>query len=164
MQKFITLCMVVRNESLVVRRVLDYLTPLFEDVIIGVQESEDKTLEICKEYATVIERPSESPEETRDIVMDQVITPWVLWLDADEFPSVSLMRWLEALDISTLTQYDSVSFIRVNYIDGFDIDGGQGTDRQFKMLKSNVRWNPKEQGRRIHIHPQVQRTLISDKV
>lgn len=163
--KFITFCAIYRNEASRMRLDLDWASKMFDNMIIGVQQSDDATLEIAKEYTkNIILRPSESPEESKDFIMEKVKTHWTFWLDADEFPSVSLMRWLETLSFFDLTSYDSVSFLRVNYIDGLIIEGGQGIDKQFRMMIKHVRWNTKLQGKRIHIHPIVRNTLQSNLV
>lgn len=163
MNHMVTFCAVYRNEARVIRQTLDLAKSLFPTLILAVQESEDNTLEICKQYATtLIQRPSESPEESRDFVMEQVKTPWCFWLDADEFPSLPLIHYLEQFEPAQTAFHDAYSFIRINYVDGVIVTGGQGEDRQFKLLKKEIRWNPQGQGRRIHIYPQVTYPQPSD--
>lgn len=165
MNTIITFCAVFRNEASRCRYVLDLVKSLFDNIIIAVQESDDETLQICREYTdNIIVRHSEGPEESKDFIMEQVKTPWTFWLDADEFPSLSMIRMLEQVDPAVLFGYDSVSFIRTNYIDGLIIEGGQGIDRQYRMMRSDVRWNTKAQGKVIHIHPLVKKTLESDLI
>jgi len=143
---------------------LDFANEMFSRKIIVVQESDDDTLKICQDYpAKIIQRPSESPEESKDYIMEQVETPWTFWLDADEVPSISTISFLEMFDPLLMEDKDAVSFRRINYIDGFTIVGGQENDRQFRMLRKDVRWKPKEQGRRIHIHPLVKNPYISQR-
>lgn len=164
MNNNITFCAVYRNESQRVRMNLDFATEMFNRKIIAVQESDDETLKICQQYpGKIIERPSESPEESRDFVMDQLETPWAFWLDADEVPSVSLIRMLEMFDPLTMGDHDAVSLVRINYVDGFTIMGGQENDRQFRLLRKDVRWKTKEQGRRIHVHPLVKNPYKSER-
>ena len=165
MTEQITFCAVFRNEAQRVRMVMDLAKSLFRQVVIVVQQSDDDTLKICTEYpAEIIERPAESPEESKDFIMHQVRTPWTFWLDADEFPSLETIEYLQTFDSYTLAGYDAVSFVRVNYIDGLIIEGGQGEDHQFRLIRSDVRWNPKAQGRRIHIHPLVKHSKHLSKV
>lgn len=156
MNQFITFCAIYRNEAGRIRYCLDLAKDVFTHIVIGVQKSEDDTLKICKEYADeVVERPEESPEESKDHIMAAVKTPWTFWLDADEYPSLSTIRQLEMIEIPDTIGYDAFSVIRINYVDGLEIEGGQGTDRQFRLIRSDVRWDTKKQGRRIHIHPIV---------
>jgi hypothetical protein len=164
MNSQITFCAVLRNEAQRCRYVLDLATELFSHIVIAVQDGDDETLQICQEYpAELIRRPAESPEESKDYIMAEVKTQWTFWLDADEFPSLDLIKYLDTFYSDTLVGYDAMSFLRINYIDGLIIEGGQGEDRQFRLIRSDVRWNPKVQGRRIHIHPQIKYPLLSQK-
>jgi hypothetical protein len=125
-------------------------------MIIAVQKSDDNTLKICKEYTSnIIERPSEGPEESKDFIMEQVKTPWTFWLDADEFPDLYTIRFLEQCNPALLFGYDSISFIRINYVNGIKIEGGQGIDRQYRLIRKDIRWRPDYQGKKIHIHPMI---------
>lgn len=163
MTDFITFCGVFRNEAPRIRQILDFAQKMFPEMILAVQQSDDATLQICKEYTSnIIERPSESPEESKDFVMEQVKTPWTLWFDADEFPSVNLIHFFERITPADLFNVDAVSFVRINYIDGLIINGNQGEDRQFRLIRKDVRWDPKTQGKRIHIHPLVKKPKMSD--
>jgi hypothetical protein len=155
MNKFITFCAVYRNEAPRIRYGLDLAASLFENMLIVVQPSDDATLKICQEYTpNVIERKIEPPEVSKDIIMRHLETPWMFYLDADEFPSLAVIRMLERIEPYELIGKDSVSFIRVNYVDGIIIEA-QGIDRQYRMLKKSVRWNCKQQGQLVHIHPLV---------
>lgn len=164
MNNYITFCAVLRNEEINARRILDIGSKLCRRMVIAVQESDDNTLKICQDYpATIIQRPSESPEESRDFIMEQVKTPWTFWLDADEFPSLSVINTIERFEPWLIAGSDAMSFVRINYVNGITVTGGQDKDKQFRLLKSDVRWNPKQQGRRIHIYPQVKNPIHSDK-
>lgn len=160
MVDFLTFCGVYRNEAVRIREVLEIGRYLCKDIRVAVQESEDKTLQICREYTeSILERPSESPEESKDFLMEQVKTPWTFWLDADEVPSMELIHWIETLTPMTLAGYDSVRVPRVNYVNGIHVIAGQPDDKQYRLLSNSVRWNPVAQGQRIHIYPVVRATL-----
>ena len=152
----LTFCGIYRNEANNVRRVLDIGSSLCEQMVIGVQKSDDDTLNICKEYPTakVIEFSDKlAPEECRDEIISQVKTRWTFWLDADELPSIDLILMLEHADLPISS--DAIKFPRINYINGKHIEANQGVDEQFRLIRSDVRWNPKQQGRRCHIYPLV---------
>ena len=94
----ITVAMVLWNEGHRIRRLMDQITPYFEHIAVGVQESTDNTLPAVYDY-------------TRDVVVDShrgfgdatfgpkvlplVKTTWTLKLDGDEYPTTEL---LESLD------------------------------------------------------------------
>lgn len=161
MNPVLTFCGVYRNEQDRVRYVLDVAKALCYDMILVVQDSQDNTLKICKEYTErVIQRPAESPEESKDFIMENIMTPWTFWLDADEMPSFELMDYLTYF--SGAPGYDGIKFPRINYINGLHIEANQGKDEQFRLLERSVRWKPKEQGKRIHIHPIVKNSMLLD--
>lgn len=160
-----TFCAVFRNEAPRVRYVLDWASRMFSDIIIVVQKSEDGTEDICREYTeNVFSHPAQSPEESKDFIMERVKTPWTFWLDADEFPSKELEYQLMIFGLKDYDEYDSISYKRRNYINGFIIEANEGEDRQFRALRSNVRWDPKSQGRRIHINPLVKNPLNANAI
>lgn len=165
MNNFITFCAVYKDEAPRIRYSLDLASKLFKNMIIVAQKSEDATLQICQEYTpNVIDRKIEPPEVSKDVIMGRLETQWMFYLDADEFPSLATIRMLEMITPSDLFGYDSVSFLRTNYIDGLIIEGGQGIDRQYRMLRKDVRWDCAKQGRLAHIHPLVKKTKMSDLV
>lgn len=165
MNNWITFCAVYKDEAPRIRYSLDLARKLFDNMIIAVQKSDDATLQICQEYTqNILNRPVEPPELSKDFIMKEIKTEWMFYLDADEFPSLGVIRYLEMVEHTNLYGYDSVSFIRINYINGLAIEGNQGVDRQFRLLNRNVRWDCLKQGRFAHIHPLVTHTKQSDLV
>jgi hypothetical protein len=152
----ITFCGVYRNESSRVRNVLDIAKYLCKNILLAVQKSEDNTAEICRKYTSnVINAPAESPEITKDKLMEKVTTPWVFYLDGDEVPSLSLIHFIETFDINQFKGYDAIRVPRINYIDGNTIEVNEGEDRQFRLLKSYVRWKALSRDTVVHIDPIV---------
>jgi len=162
---YLTFCGVFRNEAPRVRHVLDIVSKLCTELVIVVQESEDATEQICREYTdNVFAHPPQSPEESKDFILEKVQTPWTLWFDADEIPSLELIRYIETFNPKNVEGYDGLAFPRVNYVDGLIVTGGQGKNApQFRMLRKDVRWKPELQGGRIHIHPLVYHRLDVNK-
>lgn len=152
----LTFCAVFKDEALTIRPVLNLARDLGLPMCIVVQESQDGTLQIVQEYTgNIIMHPAQSPEESKDEVMDRVNSDWTFWLDADEYPSTGMINFVRDFNPNQFPTNDSFKFPRINYIDGYHIEANQGKDEQFRILKSSIRWYPKEQGRRIHIHPKV---------
>ena len=157
----LTFITVVRNEELNVRRILDIAKELCKDIVVAVQKSEDKTLQICREYpAIILERPVESPEDSRDAVMELVKTPWAFLFDADEVPSIGLIHFLEDFDPSKYPQADGWKFDRINYINGQHIEANESREWQFRLIRADVRWDTAKQGQQIHILPLVKNEMF----
>lgn len=158
----ITFCGVFRNEAPRIRHLLDIVSKLCKELVIVVQESEDATEQICQEYTdNVFSHPAQSPEESKDFIMDRVQTPWTLWFDGDEIPSLELIEYIKMFNPQNVGNYDGIKFPRVNYVDGLVVTGGQGEDKQFRMVRKDVRWRTEVQ-RRIHINPLVHNPLEVD--
>jgi hypothetical protein len=133
------------------------------EMVIAVQESTDATERICREYTdNILLHPHQSPEESKDAIMEQVKTEWTLWLDADETMSLPLIRFIETFNPAAYKQYDAIRVPRINYINGLVVEVNEGKDTQFRIIRNTVRWNPKLQGQRIHIHPMVQNPFYLD--
>jgi hypothetical protein len=159
----ITFCGVFRNEEQNLRRVLEIAKGLGLPIKVVVQQSEDNTVKIAKEYGEVLERPSESPEESKDFLMEQIQTGWTWWLDADELPSIQMIDFVRGFDERAFNHVDGILFPRINYINGKHIEANEGgSDKQFRMMRSSIRWNAKAQGQRIHINPDVPRWILID--
>lgn len=150
-----TFCGVFRNEALNVRRVLDIAKELEMEIKVVVQESEDATLSICKEYGEVFEHPAQSPEASKDFLIQQVKPGWTFWLDADEVPSLPLIEFVSSFNEETFAKWDGIIVRRINYINGLHIEENTGVDWQFRLLKSTVRWDIENQPYTIHINPVV---------
>ena len=145
---------IFRNESRVMRYILDMVKFLCPELYLGVQPSDDDTLKIAREYtANVFERPPEAPFYSKDFLASQVKTDWFCWFDADEILSIPLFNYLQGLDFSQLSDYEGIRIPRINYIDGVACTGGQ-EDFQFMVLRKDIRWNPTPE-RAIHIWPGV---------
>ncbi|MEM4267007.1 MAG: hypothetical protein QW404_03050, partial [Candidatus Nanoarchaeia archaeon] len=77
MNQYLSFNGVFRNEAVRVRGILDQIKYICakSKIFIVVQESQDHTLKICKEYTdNVFEMPAQSPEECRDFLADKVKT------------------------------------------------------------------------------------------
>src|SRR3989338_10954950 len=89
----ISACMVVYNEEKNIRRCLESIKDVVDEIIVVHDgECKDKTLEICREYeAKVFIRPHHGAMEFHvPFCFKQVRGDWILRIDADEFLSDEL--------------------------------------------------------------------------
>lgn len=90
----ISFCMVVWNDEGRARALLEYIRPWFADVVVGVQASPDGTLDVAREYGDVVVEDDHHGYGDATFgpkLLPRVRTPWVLKLDADEWPSRDLL-------------------------------------------------------------------------
>ena len=84
--KSLSLAMIVKDEEQCIKRCLDSVVDLVDEIVIVDTGSTDKTIEICRSYnAQVFPYPwNNNFAEARNFGLDKVTKDWVLWLDADE--------------------------------------------------------------------------------
>ncbi|PAF18064.1 glycosyltransferase family 2 protein [Terribacillus saccharophilus] len=85
---FVSLCMIVKNEEKVIKRCLDSVVDLIEDIIIVDTGSTDSTIKIIQEYENIQLFNFEwnnSFADARNFAASHAQGEWILVLDADEF-------------------------------------------------------------------------------
>ena len=90
----ITFAMVAWNEGARLDGLLASVRPFFTRMVVGVQKSDDDTLEIARKYADVVvedEHRGYGDATFGPLVLPQVRSPWTLKIDADEMPSPDLL-------------------------------------------------------------------------
>ncbi|WP_158638571.1 glycosyltransferase [Metabacillus litoralis] len=87
MKPFISLCMIVRDESKVLRKCLESVTGVVDEIIIVDTGSEDNTKEIAKEYTCNVfdYKWDNSFANARNYASTYAKGEWILVLDADEY-------------------------------------------------------------------------------
>ncbi|MDD2373005.1 MAG: glycosyltransferase family 2 protein, partial [Syntrophomonadaceae bacterium] len=82
----LSLAMIVKDEESCIKRCLDSVINLVDEIIIVDTGSTDKTIEICRSYNAQVFHYSWNNNfaEARNFGLDKVTGDWVLWLDADE--------------------------------------------------------------------------------
>jgi hypothetical protein len=90
----ISFVMVVWNDETRAHALLDYIRPFFSDVVVGVQDSPDRTLVVARELADVVVEDAHHGFGDATFgpkLLPRVRTPWVLKVDCDEWPSRELL-------------------------------------------------------------------------
>jgi len=93
----ITFTLVAWNEEERLGALLDHVRPYFERLVVGVQASGDDTLAIARGIADVVVEDDHRGYGDATFgpkVLPQVLTPWTLKVDADEWPSEDLLKSL----------------------------------------------------------------------
>ena len=114
----------VYNEEKRICECLDYHLPYFDEVVISVQKSEDKTLEICQEYQAKSDKPFYILDKPKvgfsemflQEACDKLSTEWVLYCDADEKFPINFLKNMKPM-LKYETFYNGYRFPRHNYFD-----------------------------------------------
>jgi len=93
----ISFAIVVWNDAERLDRLLAKVRPFFRDICVAVQRSDDSSLAVANEWADVVvedEHRGYGDATFGPRLLPSVRTPWVLKLDADEWPSDGLLSSL----------------------------------------------------------------------
>lgn len=107
----------VKNEERDIRRCLESVKNIFDEIIISDGCSTDKTVEICKEYTNkiYIHKYLGSQGEERQFVLSKANNKWVFILDGDETLSGELKLYIK--NFISKDEYSVYAFARRNYYD-----------------------------------------------
>lgn len=118
----ISLCMIVKNEEEVLRRCLDSVKAICDEIIIVDTGSTDKTKEIAKEYTDkVIDfKWIDDFSAARNFAFKQATSDYILWLDADDILKKEDQKKLKKMKKELDDSVDAVSMLYHVAFDEFD--------------------------------------------
>jgi len=89
--------LLVRNEAELLPKLFERMAPMVEEIIVIDTGSTDDTMEIARVYTTEVYsfELNHSFSAARNFGLGKVTKPWVLQVDADEWPTDALLRWLK---------------------------------------------------------------------
>lgn len=147
------LVMVVRNEAHHLDTLLPYLRPWFEQVVIGVQDSDDETLAMVERLATTVvtDRPRGFGDATFPQVQRAVSRAWCLRIDADERPTEPLLESLEnASRYCEDRSLDGLWLPFRSWIEGVE---WEQPHHHLRFWRNRIEWPPY-----LHSRPKTERT------
>jgi len=114
----ITVLIFTRNERENLSKLIPYLAKYIGKFVFIDAMSTDGTREICEKFGVVYETlPIGFVEPCRMYGISKVSTEWVFYLDADEYPSETLLKTLaEIIEIAEGKQYCAIQVRRINYV------------------------------------------------
>lgn len=115
----LSLCMIVRNEEAVLRRILECMKGVADEIIVVDTGSEDKTKEIAACYTDrIYSFPwKQDFAAARNFACEKARMDYWMWLDADDMISEEQIRCLLKLK----TEIDpTVDVVMMRYLTGFD--------------------------------------------
>ena len=108
----LSLCMIVKDEENVIRRCLDSVVNIVDEIIIVDTGSTDKTKEIAKEYTDKIYdfKWIDDFSEARNFSFSKASKEYILWMDADEYFDKENQEKLINLKSNLTDNIDSITF------------------------------------------------------
>lgn len=117
----ISLCMIVKNEEDVLARCLESVQGIADEIIVVDTGSNDTTLHIAAQYATVYTFPwKDDFAAARNYSFSKATKDYILWLDADDIFLEEDRQKFRELKTSLTTETDMVM---MKYNVAFDKDG-----------------------------------------
>lgn len=137
-------------------KLLSFVRPWFSHIVVGVQESPDRTLEIACSLADIVVKDAHHgyAEPTFQKVFAYVRTRFVFVISGDEMPSEELLDSMQ--DMVGQRGHDGWSIRFRTSIDGIDFTG-EG-DRHYRLFRMPARWPST-----MHSGPKVERPSMWEK-
>lgn len=112
----LSLCMIVKNEEKYIKKCIDSVFDIVDEIIIVDTGSTDSTLDIIKNYNIKLYKYkwNNNFSEARNYAIDQSSCDWILFLDADEVLDNSSKS--KVIDFIKNTNLDGCHFLVHNYI------------------------------------------------
>ncbi|MDD3002966.1 MAG: glycosyltransferase family 2 protein [Candidatus Shapirobacteria bacterium] len=139
-KRHISILLLTHNEETNLQKYWTWLdqSKNINEIIVIDDNSTDKTTEILKKLETkkikikIFERGLENNfSDQRNFGIAKTSNNWILWLDADEKPSKSLIRFLNHIDD---LQYKNYAFKRNDIFIGHELNHGENANQYFLRL------------------------------
>ncbi len=141
------------NEEKNIKRCLESLEEVVNEIVIVDSFSTDKTIEICKLYTSKIYQQSfEGYGSQKNFATNKSQNDWILSIDADEVLSQELKNSISKLKENS--NFDAYTFSRITNFCGKWIKyGGWYPDTQLRLWnKNNGLWNDSNVHERIQLN------------
>jgi glycosyltransferase involved in cell wall biosynthesis len=135
----ITLCAIVLNEEKNIVEFINHHKPYVRDIVIIDGGSNDTTMELAIDHANVLKKIAFSGHygNQKNRAIEQAVTDWVLFVDADErFNEKSLKSMNELINQN---EFDAYAFPRKNFIND-SYDDEHYPDYQTRLFRSYCRY------------------------
>lgn len=117
----LSLHVIVKDEEPLLSPLLAFVQQHVDEMVIVDTGSTDRTIEVARLYTSkVFEHPlGHDFSGVRNFALTKATEPWVLHIDADEWPTLELLDWIRMfLATSDDHSVSCVEIRRQNYIDG----------------------------------------------
>lgn len=117
----IGLHMIVKDEERLLRPLLLHLQRWVDEMVIVDTGSRDSTRKIIREFAPYVFRYDWDMDfsAARNYGLSLMKAYWIFHVDADEWPTLELLRWInEAMIRGFLDSYDGLQVVRENMVNG----------------------------------------------
>ena len=138
----LSLCMIVKDEEKVIKRCLDTVKDIVDEIIIVDTGSNDNTIEIVKEYTDKIYyfKWIDDFSKARNFSFSKASKDYILWLDADEYLDEENREKLKKLKVNLDDSIDIVTLETNMVIDEDDHLAFIGRRNRIVKKSKNFKW------------------------
>ncbi|MDQ0477909.1 MULTISPECIES: glycosyltransferase family 2 protein [Chryseobacterium] len=137
----VSVAVITYNEEENIKRFLDSVNDIADEIIVVDSYSKDKTKERCSEYSQVkfYEKKFNGYGEQKNYALDLCTNEWVLFLDADEIPDEELKKSIRKIVDSGNSKFEVYDIKFNNYLGTHLIEhGGWGRVFRERFFKRNA--------------------------
>ena len=157
----ISVCILTKNEESNLARTLPPLENRFEQVLVFDSGSTDKTIAMCRDSGAEVHSVQwEGFGTTRRKIFEAASQPWILWLDADEVLTESLIEEIADLFQDGAAEKKAYSINRMVNFDGRWIKHGEWFPDWVMRLFPADSWQMVE----LDVHESVKVSCPKDKL
>jgi hypothetical protein len=132
--------MIVKDEEALLGELLTHVAPYVGEMIIVDTGSRDKTTEIARKWTKRVYTYDLNGDfgAARNFALEKAMLPWILHLDADEWPTMELLTYLKGfLSADENKGIDGLAIVRHNLVGGNEI--GKATwERHVRVFRSKL--------------------------
>ena len=154
----ISFCLVAWNEEERLGKLLELMSLTFASVLVSVQKSDDRTLEIARKWATFVSDDGVYGYGDATFgpkLLPHVETKWTFKLDADEWPSLDLLSSLSnATWFAEHHGYDGIWIPFRSSVEGIEYEEQHA---HLRLFETRLGW-PEQ----MHSRPKADRMMLWD--
>jgi len=140
----VTLTVLVKNEEVLLGPLLGYIGPWVKEIVIVDTGSTDGTVRVAHQCGAAVVRADVHEAgfgEARNKGIVAASQPWVLVVDADEWPTMAMLSFIEWFTRDYCSDdFDAVYFTRENRIDGELLNDDRAYELTFRLMRSYMRY------------------------
>jgi glycosyltransferase involved in cell wall biosynthesis len=140
----LSLAIIAHNEEANIRRLLESCAGLVSEIVLVVNDSTDRTVEIAEQHGARVYREKwRGYRDQKNLTLEKVTQPWVLALDCDEELSPPLRRSIsDFFRLGGSDRCEGAYFARkVWFMERWIVHGDWYPDHSLRLFKSHIRWS-----------------------
>jgi glycosyltransferase involved in cell wall biosynthesis len=138
----LSLHLIVKDEEELLGKLLAHVTPYVGEMVIVDTGSLDGTVAVAREFTRRVYTYDLNGDfgAARNFALERAMLPWILHLDADEWPTMELLTYLHGFtSAGEIKGVDGLSIVRHNLVGGQEI--GKATwERHVRVFRSKLRF------------------------